>query len=38
MRLPLLVSAALVAATLPLAASSSAAVSPCQPWTVKDLA
>ncbi|MCW2545085.1 MAG: hypothetical protein JWM40_2637 [Frankiales bacterium] len=37
MRLPLLVSAALVAATIPFATTSSAAVSPCQAWAVTDL-
>lgn len=38
MHLPRLVTAALIAASLPFAAPSSAAVSPCQAWTVTDLA
>lgn len=37
MRLPLLISAALVAASAPLATASDAP-DPCQPWTVTDLA
>jgi sugar lactone lactonase YvrE len=37
MRLPLLISAALVASLAPLASAAQAA-NPCQPWAVKDLA
>jgi hypothetical protein len=38
MRLPLLISAALLTVAAPLASPSHAVVTPCQPWAVKDLA